>query len=700
MNPRMAWVAILGLCSFTWVDGAHGLNLDSHRTVNEVAMEQNLALDSFLRGHLGFLRGLRETMRARSIPAWVGEGGVREDDGIRSFAHFHDPLRPWGLAGFARIFESSVRWMQNSRQEWSWRHARSHYHAALTAADPAEREQLWAKTFRALGQLMHLVVDASVPEHVRDDPHPREAVCRELQRMAGLDLKCYGNYEYTVSDEQARDEAAFRVTYLGAPIGYDPNLLRQATPDAGAPLPVAALIDSEAYSVATGPNVTLGPGLIGVAEFANANFFSEDTADGRYPFPNLATLQPSRHPAPKTGRVRAYFRKGPGDGLPVDPVLAECVLYRRALSLGVARPIAVGCQDENVWRETARHMLPRAVGYARGIVDYFFRGRLELAPPGGFVYALAPYLTGNGGAFSGVRLRVRNATPGEAAGTGQLVAVLQYRTASANLLEQPGAPLSPLHYAVSSPVTLNLTESFQEVYLEFPGRPLPANAADVFLTVIYRGPLGAESDAVAVGGRDLFEPTPVDIANVTDYYCFNGALYPVAGLPPFAPPLHVERDVTGDGAQDLFGPDDELGVFIKAGAVTGGPVATPSVFDAAVRGRSFAQYTRYLVLVDEPTYTMSWFVQMLVERGTTPEWVWSGVPYVLASPANLNRLVLAADGQTLVHAFRRPVVYRGLITPGLSLLTPQSPESFVPCLAASFTLSPSLTKIDVVLGTP
>jgi hypothetical protein len=139
---------------------------------------------------------------------------------------------------------------------------------------------------------------------------------------------------------------------------------------------------------------------------------------------------------------------------------------------------------------------------------------------------------------------------------------------------------------------------------------------------------------------------------------------------------------------------------MKAGAATGVPAATPTVFDATVAARSFAQYTRYLVLVDQPVYVMSWFVQTLVERGTQPPWVWSGVPYVLTSPANVNRVVLGADGQTLVRAFRRPVVYRGLVTLGLSLLTPQSPESFVPCLGASFTLSPPLTRIEVVLGAP
>ncbi len=55
---------------------------------------------------------------------------------------------------------------------WSWHDARRMYYQALTEPDPVRREALLAATFRALGQIMHLVVDASVPEHVRNDEHP------------------------------------------------------------------------------------------------------------------------------------------------------------------------------------------------------------------------------------------------------------------------------------------------------------------------------------------------------------------------------------------------------------------------------------------------------------------------------------------------------------------------------------------------
>lgn len=337
---------------------------------------------------------------------WLGEGGVREDEGgvlsvvlgtTRFFRHFHDPLYqadgsgrgPWAQAGlrYRGQHESSIRWMQRPDQDaqapgtgnWSWQDARRHYLNALTRATREDRgneegrDKAFADTFRALGQVMHLVVDASVPEHVRNDAHPLGFI--------------FGNYEYWVSNQHAesRAESTFIATYLSNPISFDPVILQQPTGDTLASVPIARLIDTDTYKgLENGPNVTLGF-AIGIAEFANANFFSEDTGalpEGTetppYPFPNSKALVPSEHPAPKTGRVRAYYRKGEGDGLPVDPVLAECVLDEPAQVEGIFEPRLYACVDENVWAQTAQAMLPRAVGYARGVLDYFFRGQFEV----------------------------------------------------------------------------------------------------------------------------------------------------------------------------------------------------------------------------------------------------------------------------------------------------------------------------------
>lgn len=50
-----------------------------------------------------------------------------------------------------------------------WDIARRAYFDALTKGTSAERDQNLAKTFQALGQVVHLVQDLAVPAHVRDD---------------------------------------------------------------------------------------------------------------------------------------------------------------------------------------------------------------------------------------------------------------------------------------------------------------------------------------------------------------------------------------------------------------------------------------------------------------------------------------------------------------------------------------------------
>lgn len=390
MNPRgIITITILGTFAVS-ADVAVALNETTHAVINEQAARQS-QLNPVLIGQLGFPQGIEQALAGRQVFEWLREGGIREDDGgllslltgkARFLRHFHDPLEAWDRAGLFGLFESSLRWMQNHDQagqavgeNWAWPRARDLYYLALASEGKDDRERAFADLFRALGQVMHLVVDASVPEHVRNDDHAMESACRSVG------ITCYGNYEYWVSDRHGRsgspDERAFIATYLATPARPDPALLREPTDDRLAPVPVARLIDSDTYQgLATGPNVTLSS-AIGLAEVANANFFSEDTAENnrlnrQYPFPVVKALLLSEHPAPKTGRVRAYRTKGPGDGLSVDPVLAECALDEADPDSDTVR-----CTDENVWAQVAKAMLPRAVGYSAALLDYFFRGRLE-----------------------------------------------------------------------------------------------------------------------------------------------------------------------------------------------------------------------------------------------------------------------------------------------------------------------------------
>src|SRR5262245_38888547 len=673
---------VLGLGAGT----AHALNQPTHRLVNQAAAD-TVALGSLFQRQFGLLRGLAEPFRNRPAIEWIGAGGIEEDDRDRSLRHFHDPLRPWDSAGLP-LYESSIRWMQrdDATQGWSWQQARRFFHVALTNPDPMIREKAWADTLRALGQVMHLVVDASVPEHTRNDAHPNEGVCRSVG------LRCYGNYEYWVSDQHgnAAAQTTFVSTYLTNPIGFDPAILQRATLDPFAPVPVARVIDTDTYTGAD-PNVTL-TSAIGIAEISNANFFSEDTADGRYPFPRVDRVESIRLQAPKTGRTRGYFRKGQGEGLPVSPALAECVLYFPSHSQGVGQPVLDKCVDENVWAETARIMLPRAVGYSRGVLDYFFRGRIEIGAPSRLAYGLAAFEPGNTGAFTRLRFKVRNATLDEDTGPGQMIAVVRYRTPinNVNLIDNPAAPLAAQpSFAVSHPVAVTLTRTFQEVAFDLSDLPLPTNVADVFLTVVYRGRLGLEDEAVMVGGKDLFEPDPLDSGNYTDYDCFAGESRYVVNLPAYNPPAHVERDVNRDGVQDLFGPWVARNKFIKTFDLAEA-VPTPGTtwFDFRVERELYAEYGRFMLIQDPASYGVALLASQLQE-------IPSGVTFGNYSAAFrvggvFNDLTLGSQGQIV----RRVVpfgIFRGVPSFHHVYLANQNMAA---CQSQIPSLTPDITRID------
>ena len=394
-NRFAAWIAGTLLMFVMASNSVGALNISTHRLVN-VAAAATEEFEQHLLNAMGLRAGRTTRLVARdgvgrSIEDWLGEGGEREDDGLlingRFHNHFHNPLRPWAEAGLhaLRHQPSSIHWMQDPAQSpggnWTWQRARQLYLQALTAPDARAREEAAADMFRALGQIMHLVVDASVPEHTRSDAHPLGTLLRET-----LNRRRAGNYEYWVSDQHTRSsdaetaaaEAAFRTRYLSSPIGFDPAVLAIPLPpgETLARVPVARLIDADKYQgESPDPNVTLA-GAIGLAEFANANFFSEDTLTGQFPFPRREHLTPSPRVAPKGAGVRRYLAKPPGQGLPTSVALAECVSEYPLARWVVNRPSPYPCVDEAVWEETAAHMLPRAVGYARGVLDYFFRGKI------------------------------------------------------------------------------------------------------------------------------------------------------------------------------------------------------------------------------------------------------------------------------------------------------------------------------------
>ena len=295
------------------------------------------------------------------------------------------------------------------------------------------------------------------------------------------------------------------------------------TGDAQAPATMARLIDFDTY---TGAAPAGNGTLLGNSEYTNGGYLSDDTIFQDFAFPRREALgAPFFDPPEGMPGARRYFPKT-GDGDSVSHFVAEGTLWERLADAGQVLPGGFTLNDQT-YQRAGEFLVPRAVGYSVSLFDKFFQREIEIAAPARYVYARTAFVEGNTGSFTKLVFRVRKSTAGAAAG-GTIRAVVRYRRGLANLIEEPLQISTDLSYAVSAAQPATLGGGFTELTFDFAGSPIPTNSADLYLTVVYRGPSGAEADAVLYGDKDLFEPEPVDVGNITDYDCFGPDPYHVA----------------------------------------------------------------------------------------------------------------------------------------------------------------------------
>lgn len=370
---------LVGVVGYTSVSEAY--DLLTHEAVN-VGGALESTTGSRLLSELGFAKGVDETISGKRVIDWIREGGSLEDNVPRFLNHFHYPLRsPWRDAGLKELpffGMSSILWGQTASQDveesFSWINAREAYFSALTHLDKTKRGEKFGETFRALGQVMHLVADASVPAHARNDAHlgdPYEKwVERQVRPLAG----------------ETRETARQRFLRAFAPSPFRPddsfilNLAILGQDAIDAPVPIARLWDTDRYN-GTSASITLSS-QIGISEYANANFFSEDTvfSDQRdpgnkhfSPLPSSADVELFTDPSTK----RTYWRKRAATSDEPQHLAVVSKRFFWQQSSGVQLPPR-GRLDESVHEDYARLLLPRAVGYSASLLDYFFRGQLDV----------------------------------------------------------------------------------------------------------------------------------------------------------------------------------------------------------------------------------------------------------------------------------------------------------------------------------
>jgi hypothetical protein len=483
----------------------------------------------------------RGKSKIQSITEWVQAGSNFEDDGNlftgRFYNHFHNPIcqapwtgctPPWPDAGLddsilliPLIGESALRWAQDAQTnpEWSWQGVRQYYYNALTAPSDVDRDRFFAQTFEGVGHIVHLVQDMSAPAHARNDAHPLDGI--------GLG----GGLETWAISRDGRTKVA---AFLDQPPIVPP--FPQGPPVEGL-VPITQFWDTDRYDGTAATLSEVSDPKIGLAEYTNANYFSDDTiaapAGDRHHFDwpsiniNDYTTFDDAAPPGSWGERRWYLGRA---GTTNEHFIAGSFLPS-------PQPNQVSSNlvlDAKVHEEYSRDLIPRAVGYSVGLINYFFRGQIELSLPGRGYYAISD---GNGD-FTNFRVKAKNVSPPNVTNTprdemtnGTIQLVIKYNLAKSDPFRPVWVDVNRTEYIVvseSTESTITSDDTGTELDFDLSQNALPLWATNVYVYVVYRGVLGDEQDAVAVGYQDVSEPTPFTMANGMDYVCLNGAWY-VAG---------------------------------------------------------------------------------------------------------------------------------------------------------------------------
>ncbi len=358
-------VEVMGLSLTSWA-----WEIKTHKELTEQAINIKAGiLDAYLKENLGLESGLEEMVDNKTVRQWVIEGSDFEDNlrGRRSENHFHDALNNRGLEA---IFsgESAIDWGlagvgdQDGEDSFSWNDAREYYFKALTLPTKTERDEYWGKTFRALGQVMHLLQDSANPSHVRNDEHIS-----------------FGGVGFVdgLHDYMARQSVS---SYPGATF-FAPDSALLEIEGVLRNEPFSNLFDTNTYHGGN-PGATLGTN-VGVAEFTNANFFSDDTIPGQnavafFPFPTVFELVPGPSNLPYLTLPRLgspTFPAARAAKLTGNQAAAQLLLTNTNFDL-----IGKLQLDDEVYDAQAQNLIPRAIDYSAVVLDYFFRPQYTLEP--------------------------------------------------------------------------------------------------------------------------------------------------------------------------------------------------------------------------------------------------------------------------------------------------------------------------------
>ena len=415
--------------------------------------------------------------------------------------------------------------------------------APVSVADKEKmRKAYWATAFRSLGDVLHIIQDMAQPQHTRNEAHsfangPERQVYEEFTNQRILnrnELICFNRATRDVSN-----------------IDLD-----------GYPVPDQFGRYSNFFS--TRDVEPLGDRK-GIADFSNREFFTPSTGinTNKYPSPPDDPLHSSYtesiiidgHVCVGDDIKPVALRRTVEDKLNISTNIANVPVIARGFwpqnDQGYGSSNTTYSLINHTYEEMANILLPRAVAYGAGLLDYFFRGRMEITAPDEGVYGIIDHSVTNGvnDGFTKIKLKLRNTTstisgalgtfPQDMSG-GELRAVAKFRRNPCYDINLGGEIDTTSGLPINGCDVLTIPTAVEEISVsdvipvaslgnstpiqyefDFSAEPIPINATDLFIQVVYRGVLGAEQDAVVVATKDMYEPGYLTVSNSSDYILVN-----------------------------------------------------------------------------------------------------------------------------------------------------------------------------------
>ena len=265
-------------------------------------------------------------------------------------SHYYNPLTNKGLTeGGVTIGTSAYDRANDPVNNWGWKRARENFYSALTATEESWRQLLFSISFKALGHVMHLIQDMGVPAHTRDDMH-----------IPYVDGEPYEAYTKNNSTDLSYSSVSF--PYWN--VSISPNAPKQ-------------FWDLDSYD----GTVAYDSGYIGLSEYTHANFLSKDTIFKYFPHParentnyyDFGLLPYTVITTPDNINHNTFYVSGYGKQyLAALKYFAE-ELWGSPIPLPIKKYQLTVHLDDRCHEEYAQYLVPRAVGYSAGLLDYFFR---------------------------------------------------------------------------------------------------------------------------------------------------------------------------------------------------------------------------------------------------------------------------------------------------------------------------------------